>query len=336
MSEPLVSVCMITYNHRPYIVAAVEGVLRQETEYPFELVIGEDCSTDGTREIVLDYQKRYPDVVRVIHSERNVGARANHARTIAACRGQYVAFCEGDDFWHRPDKLQLQVSCLEKHPEYGLVCSDYDCRNVTTGHIVAGYNRRRGRTVPARPTMTDFALGRGGIWGAILTCTVVVRVDLLRRIRQDDPFLHGGNAFSMGDVQCWAELSHLSEVGYIDSSLATHNLLPESAARSRDERKSLRFSISGREMLMYLCEKYALPAEVRQAVTREWCQYSFQLAFLERDLTRAGQVFDRGYRLSRAERIKYRAMRHALVHGLLRRVLSLRWRVMSLIKKPEV
>ena len=95
---PLVSVHMITFNHEPYIARAIEGVLMQETDFPIELVIGEDCSTDGTREIVLEYQKKHPETIRVITSARNVGPNVNELRTDKACRGRYVAYCEGDDY----------------------------------------------------------------------------------------------------------------------------------------------------------------------------------------------------------------------------------------------
>ncbi|HUU20551.1 MAG TPA: glycosyltransferase [Sedimentisphaerales bacterium] len=117
MKEPLVSVKMITYNHEPYIAQAIEGVLRQETSFPFELVIGEDCSTDGTLEIVFDYQKKYPDIIRVITSDQNVGMRKNGLRTQKACRGKYMALCEGDDYWTSPHKLQKQVDFLDNHAE---------------------------------------------------------------------------------------------------------------------------------------------------------------------------------------------------------------------------
>ncbi len=126
MTTPLVSVKMITYNHEPYIRQAIEGVLSQKTNFPFELVIGEDCSTDGTREIVFDYAKRYPDIIHVITSEFNVGMKANGKRTFDACKGKYIAYCEGDDYWNRDDKLQKQVNYMESHPECGLVCSNYD------------------------------------------------------------------------------------------------------------------------------------------------------------------------------------------------------------------
>src|ERR1039457_1266483 len=134
-SKPLASVLMITYNHEPYIRKAITGVLSQETLFPFELVIGEDCSADGTREIVLEYAERYPDTVRVITSAHNVGFHKNGLRTFEACRGDYVAFCEGDDCWHDSSKLQTQVTFLITHPTYGLVHSDYDSYYVASGKV---------------------------------------------------------------------------------------------------------------------------------------------------------------------------------------------------------
>jgi glycosyltransferase involved in cell wall biosynthesis len=126
MDQPLVSVHIITYNQASYIADALEGALRQQTDFGVEIVVGEDCSTDGTREIVLDYQRRHPERIRVITSERNVGIHANSRRTGEACRGKYLAFCEGDDYWTDSYKLQKQVDFLETHPGYSLCCHEVD------------------------------------------------------------------------------------------------------------------------------------------------------------------------------------------------------------------
>jgi Glycosyltransferases involved in cell wall biogenesis len=98
-TQPLVSVCCITYNHEPYIAQAIEGMLMQKTDLPIELIIGEDCSTNRTRELVVDYQKKHPDIIRESTSEKNVGMHKNGQRMGKACRGEYIALCEGDDYW---------------------------------------------------------------------------------------------------------------------------------------------------------------------------------------------------------------------------------------------
>jgi len=124
MSTPLVSVRVITYNHEKYIAQCLEGILMQRTDFPFEVIVGEDCSADRTREIVLDYQARFPDKIRVITSERNVGGMANAIRVQQACSGKYHALCEGDDYWIDPLKLQKQAEFMEANPDISMCCHD--------------------------------------------------------------------------------------------------------------------------------------------------------------------------------------------------------------------
>jgi glycosyltransferase involved in cell wall biosynthesis len=118
--DPVVSVCMTTYNQAPYISEAIESVLCQETSFPFELVIGEDCSTDKTLEICRQYQTRYPEVIKLHPRHPNLGFAKNLALTWAECKGQYIAILEGDDLWCSPSKLQEQVDFLQANPDYSM------------------------------------------------------------------------------------------------------------------------------------------------------------------------------------------------------------------------
>lgn len=124
--DPLVSVSITTYNHAPYIARAVEGVLMQETTFPVELVVGDDCSTDGTREILHELQRRAPDRLRLVLPERNLGRGGvpMFARTMEHVRGRYVAMLDGDDYWTAPDKLARQVAHLEANPECSMCFHD--------------------------------------------------------------------------------------------------------------------------------------------------------------------------------------------------------------------
>jgi glycosyltransferase involved in cell wall biosynthesis len=117
---PKVSVAMSTYNHEKFIAQAIESVLMQVTTFPIELVVGEDCSTDGTREIVRRYAALRPKVIRPIFHERNVGMHKNAEAVMEACRGDYIAFLEGDDYWIAPGKLQKQVEMMETNPDYSM------------------------------------------------------------------------------------------------------------------------------------------------------------------------------------------------------------------------
>jgi len=91
METSKVSIRITTYNHEPFIAQAIESVLMQEVNFDYELIIGEDCSTDRTRQRVKDYQRQYPDKIRLFLPERNMGQRHNLLQTLKACRGQYIA-----------------------------------------------------------------------------------------------------------------------------------------------------------------------------------------------------------------------------------------------------
>lgn len=112
-----VSVLMITYNHERFIAQALDSVLMQQVDFEYEIVVGEDCSTDSTRQILLEYQQNYPDKIRLLLQRKNLGMIGNMVETCNACRGDYIALLEGDDFWTSPQKLQKQVDLLETHPE---------------------------------------------------------------------------------------------------------------------------------------------------------------------------------------------------------------------------
>lgn len=125
---PLLSVCIITYNQEAYIAQAIESVLAQKTEFIFDIIIGEDESSDNTRKIVVDYKNRYPNKIKLILNDRSkviyINGRAtgrwNLIQTLAAATGKYIAILEGDDYWTDPLKLQRQVTLLEDYPEYAI------------------------------------------------------------------------------------------------------------------------------------------------------------------------------------------------------------------------
>lgn len=120
MSDPVVSVHMITYNQEIYIAQAIEGVMMQKTNFQVELVIGEDCSKDRTRDIIQEYSVRYPGRIRLLPEGPNLGMMANTFRTMYACTGKYVAMCEGDDYWTDENKLQKQYDFMEANPDCSL------------------------------------------------------------------------------------------------------------------------------------------------------------------------------------------------------------------------
>ena len=120
-----ISVHLITYNHENYIRRAIEGVLVQKVNFTYELLIGDDCSTDNTREIIKEYHNKYPEIIKPLLHPYNLGPKGlegknNFLTTLYACKGKYIALCDGDDYWIDPFKLQKQVDFLEANEDYAI------------------------------------------------------------------------------------------------------------------------------------------------------------------------------------------------------------------------
>lgn len=150
-TTPFVSVCMITYNHEKFIREAIEGVLMQKTTFPFELIISEDCSPDNTRKIIMEYASKYPEIIRPLLPEKNLGMIKNFSQTMEAAKGKYIALCEGDDYWTDPYKLQKQVDYLESHTSY-VACSAqsmvyYQSKDIESHFFSNSYNTRNVNTI---------------------------------------------------------------------------------------------------------------------------------------------------------------------------------------------
>lgn len=256
-APPLVSVKMLAYNHEPYIRRAIEGILQQKTLFPFELVIGEDCSTDNTRGIVFEYQRKHPEIIRVLAPEKNLGAKENSRQCDLACRGKYLAYCEGDDYWHAPDKLQRQVAFLEAHPDYVLVHSDYRTFEVKSG-------RMSRRSVGLSEGLDDANAFDEILSGRrlILTLTVCLRKPVLDSVQRECPECYDPR-FLMGDTQRWLEVSRRGKVRYFPEVLATHQILPESATQSKDPARVLRFALSAKDVLDHYIAKYGASPETK-------------------------------------------------------------------------
>jgi glycosyltransferase involved in cell wall biosynthesis len=116
--SPKVSVAMITYNHVAFIQQAIDSILKQDTTFTFELIIGEDFSTDSTRKICEGYAEKFPEIIKLLPTEKNLGVTPNFIRTLKACNGKYIATCEGDDYWTDSLKLQKQSDFLDKNSNY--------------------------------------------------------------------------------------------------------------------------------------------------------------------------------------------------------------------------
>ena len=243
METPLVSVCMTTYNHEAWLAQAIESVLAQRTSFGVELVVGEDCSTDRTAEICREYAAKYPDRIRLVTSPENVGWRANYRRTFEACRGKYVAYLDGDDWWCDPLKLQKQADLMEADPECGMCYTR-----------ASNYWQATGRTEPDHPDhYTDFARLLCSL--TIANCATLARRELIARYYDEvRPEEHPG--WKTDDAPMWLWFSVRSRISYLPDITAVHRRLPDSVSHSTAYRKRIAFCDSLMDISLWFDARY--------------------------------------------------------------------------------
>lgn len=233
MSQPdlRVSVCMITYNHERFIAQAIEGVMMQQTNFPVQLIIGEDCSTDRTRQICIAYQQKYPDRITLRLPEKNLGGMNNFLENLDACLDgfKYVAMCEGDDYWIDPLKLQKQVDYLESHPDCGLVYTDVKIYDDPTQRFIESANQPKPADSEIVPELIKTKY--------IEFASIAVRADLLRKILG---ILHPEwQGKVIGDTRLVLEFAQLSKIGHIPEITTVYRLVQGSASHPASVEKYL-------------------------------------------------------------------------------------------------
>ncbi|NLD79865.1 MAG: glycosyltransferase [Smithella sp.] len=249
---PVVSICCITYNQEKFIRDCLEGFLMQETTFPVEILVHDDASNDKTADIIREYEARNPGLFKPIYQTENQyskGIKPNTKFNIPRAAGQYIAFCEGDDYWIDPLKLQKQVDFLEKNVDHGLVHTEINLYREERKEMIHSFNSGliNSNTVKSKTELFDHIL-HARI--RIRTPTVMIRKKFLDSIQPNDM------SFLMGDTPRWLDLSQISLFHYFDYPTAVYRSSLNTASRQKDKKKNYRFVLSMYEMRLYYCKKY--------------------------------------------------------------------------------
>lgn len=261
----LASVCTLVYNHESFVEESLNSTLNQRCNFEFEVVVSEDYSSDRSREKLLLIKRQVDNRLALLLPEHNLGMIENFYTTLDRCTGSYIAFCEGDDFWNSPSKLQKQVDFLETNPEVGLVFSNF---NVKEKHrTIKGVLKAKPICIEKPEELL--------VSNPIATCTVMCRRDLLNEARA---FI-GERRFAMGDYPIWLYIAQKSKLAYIDESLATYRIVGGSATNQGYHRQ-LAFLESQQEVKEFFMEGFTYSEPVRQRVKLEYLQKKLMLCFL--------------------------------------------------------
>lgn len=242
----MVSVCMITYNHELYIKQAIEGFLMQKCNFPIELVIGEDCSTDNTRQICENYAAKYSQI-NLLSNKSNLGVMPNFVRTLQACTGRYIALCEGDDYWTDPLKLQKQVDFLEANEDYGLVHTNHDILEQSSGKVK--YKIKNTKEHHNGNIFNDLI-----IRNEISTLTAVARKNLIVNAYQK--YQDQWDSWLMGDYPLWLEISKSHKIKYMDQSTSVYRVTSNSVSNSSTIAGRIKFIESTCKIKHEFCKIY--------------------------------------------------------------------------------
>ena len=210
-STPKLSVHIVTYNHASFIAQALDSVLMQKFPCEYEILIGDDCSSDGTAEIIKSYHRRFPEKIRPVLREKNLGPGPNAVELLERCTGEYIAFLEGDDYWIDTDKLRLQLDYLEQNPDCALV--HHRVRNISWPSGVCLAENPRPRFRIQKPPRRTLAMVN-----YIQTCSVMFRRKCL------PPLDAGFRELKIGDWPLFVLLSQNGWIGFIDKAMAEYRI----------------------------------------------------------------------------------------------------------------
>lgn len=228
--ELMVTIRCTAYNHEPYIRQCLEGFVMQKANFRFEAIVHDDASTDGTAGIIREYAEKYPDIIKPIFEVENQYSK--HDGSLMRImnehtHGKYVAWCEGDDYWTDPFKLQKQVDFLEAHPDCGLVHG-----------YVKSYNEKN-KSFDDKLIGSDFKdADQIIIANKVITLSACVRVDLYRSYFKK---IKPNPSWKMSDYPLWIYMALNSKVHFLNEVVGVYRVLEDSASHSNDIGKEIDF-----------------------------------------------------------------------------------------------
>lgn len=287
-----VSVIVATYNQRSTIARALDSVLAQQApDFDFEVIIGDDCSTDGTADVCRQYAAANPGKVRLIAREKNLGVQANYFDCVQQARGEYLADCAGDDQWLSPRKLAMQVAMLNANPAMTLCHTAWVCCNAADASLMPCSNPYTGPQVAPKGSLLVPAL-RHQPGSYVHLCSAMWRraplVDALSR----NPDLYLNPCWMAEDLQITSLMAATGSIGYIPEVTMAYTVGGKTISSEEDREKSFRFSLATTRLVQALQEHYAIaPADLADFYSAR-ASHLFTLAFGLVDAEKCRQALD--------------------------------------------
>lgn len=249
-TTPLVSIRCLVYNHEPYLRQCLEGFVMQKTNFPFEAIVHDDASTDGSAAIIREYAEKYPDIIKPIYETENQYSKRDGSLTRIVnshLRGKYIAWCEGDDYWIDPMKLQKQVDFLEANPNYVFSYTNIVVDNCDPNNV----QKRRFKGISGN--ICEFLITQGN---PVATLTVCMRQNVWNEYLTERSSWN--IKMKMGDLPVWIFASMKGPVHYLPDVTAAYRVLPQSASHSPNPNVIKDFVKNATDVCLFLNKRYNL------------------------------------------------------------------------------
>ena len=256
MMEEMISVVVLTYNQASTIGRTINSILMQRCHVPFEIVIGEDCSTDNTRAICQTYANQHPDIIRLICNERNKGIVDNYYDCLLACRGKYIADCAGDDFWIDPEKLEKEVSVMENHPEVSMVITNWQYYDELTRKTTPSRQQQYAPITPGHDLLQAIITQQN--MSVFHLCTALYRTDIFRKAYEEDTDLFRNKTYVSEDMQIAFTMALNGDIAYLPGVTLNYSQGSGSVSNVTDSEKAFHFVSRSTELICYLADKHHL------------------------------------------------------------------------------
>lgn len=272
MATPQISIICNTFNHAKYIRDALDSFLMQKVSVPFEILVHDDASTDGTAEIVKEYVQKYPEIVKPIYQSENQyskGIQITHEIQIPRAEGKYIAFCEGDDYWTDPEKLQIQYDFMEAHPEYSICCHAYRMVDKDKNLLEERFDLSEDGIVPMKKLI-------GNQLEVPHFATLFIRSNILKQM--PCPFLNTRPNDMLTRLFCAAN----APIYYLNRCMSDYRRFVDGSWTVRVGKNREKFLESQRKNIAFLTEYDRYTNEIYHAdIQKEISKRNFEISMME-------------------------------------------------------
>lgn len=321
-----VSVCITTFNLESYISQTLESILNQNTSFNYEIIIVDDCSSDRTREILLDYQKAYPDKIILHLKKENVGVNYCNYDLIHLAKGEYIAWCDGDDYWLTRDKLQKQVDILDNNSSFSCVhthwVDSYEADGRTNNYTIE--QKQWERTLKGDKYVERFIAGETtGCRFSSLVCRKSLLVDFLKK---DSAVLlavpHKHNDFAIFCI-----LAFYGPFFLLPEYTTAYRIREVSLSMGNDAEKRINYTLAYLQLLAYLYSAFDIRMEVLYKAIRRNVASVLHVMYVNRtndwtikicELTK--NVSATGYRYSLGQKMLILTIKNKIIYSLTHRL----------------